>query len=108
MQAVKISIVLILLLALVRFVPVYYSSNEFEEFVRHEASRARSESQLRQSVLNEAREYSLPVNESDIRFDRTDDVLRVTVDYKVPVNMLVYNSELKFHAIGSGLVPGGR
>ena len=107
MQALKISVVLMLLLALLRYVPVYYYTNEFEEFVRHEASRARSESDLKQSVLNEARQYSLPINESDIRFDRTDDVLRVTVDYKVPVNMLVYNSELKFHAIGSGLVPAG-
>jgi len=106
MQALKITFVLVVLLALTRYIPVYYSSSEYGEFVRHETARARSESQLKQSLLNEAREYSLPVTESDISINEKDNVLRVTVDYQVPLNMLVFSHELKFHTIASGLLPG--
>jgi hypothetical protein len=45
------------------------------------------------------------VKESDITFTTTDNVLRVSVDYQVPLNMLIFNHEVKFHAIASGLLP---
>jgi hypothetical protein len=106
MQALKITFVLVVAFVLTRYLPVYYSSSEYDQFVRHETARARSASQLKQSLLNEAREYSLPVKESDIRINRADDILRVTVDYQVPLNLLIFNHELKFHTIASGFLRG--
>lgn len=105
MNALKITCVLAGLFLLTRYVPVYYSSSEFGDFVKRQAAHASSESQLKRSLLDQAREYSLPVQESDISIDESDDVLRVTVDYQVPVNLLVYNPALKFRAVGSGLLP---
>jgi hypothetical protein len=107
MQAVKVSFALVVLLTLTRFIPIYYSSSEFGEFVKHETARARSESQLKKSLLDEAREHSLPVKESDISINKTDDILRVTVDYQVKMNLLLFNHEMKFHTIASGLIPRG-
>ena len=106
MQAVKVSFALVVLLTLTRFIPIYYSSSEFGEFVKHETARARSESQLKKSLLDEAREHSLPVKESDISINKTDDILRVTVDYKVPLKMLIFDHDLKFHTIASAFMPG--
>jgi len=108
MQALKVFIALTVVLIVTRYLPVYYSSSEFGDFVRHQAARAQSEWQLKQSLLDEAKAQSLPVKDSDISIDRTNDVLRVTVDYQVPVNLVVYNPELKFHVIGSGLLPQTR
>ena len=108
MQTLKVTFLLAGLLALTRYIPVYYSSSEFNYFVRHEAARSRSDGQLKQAVLEQARAYALPVKESDINVDRTGAVLRVTVDYAVPVNLLVYNPELKFHVTGGGLLPAAR
>jgi hypothetical protein len=105
MQALKITFILVVVLTLARCIPVFYSSSEYDEFVKHETQRARSESQLKQSLLNEAKEYSLPVKESDISFTKADNVLRVSVDYQVPLNMLIFNHDLKFHTIASGLLP---
>ena len=105
MQALKITFILVVVLTLARCIPVYYSSTEYGEFVKHETKRARSEWQLKETLLNEAKEYSLPVKESDITFTTTDNVLRVSVDYQVPLNMLIFNHEMKFHAIASGLLP---
>jgi hypothetical protein len=108
MQTLKVALVLAGLLALTRYIPVYYSSHEFNYFVRHEAARSRSEVQLKEAVLEQARAHALPVKESDISIDRTDAVVRVTVDYAVPVNLLVYNPQLKFHVTGGGLLPEAR
>lgn len=105
MNALKLTFVLAGLLLVTRYAPVYYNSSEFGEFVKRQAAHARSESQLKQSLLIEAQEYSLPVKESDISIDETDDVLRVTVDYQVPVNLLIYNPALKFRIMGSGMLP---
>jgi hypothetical protein len=46
------------------------------------------------------------VNESDITISETDNVLRVTVDYKVPLKMLIFNHDLKFHTIAGGFFRG--
>lgn len=102
MKASKTGLILAGLLTTTQFLPIYYNSAEFSYFVQREAARTRSESDLKQSLLKEAKAYSLPVKESDISIERTDGVLRVTVDYKVPVHLLVFNPELKFRAIGAG------
>ena len=105
-QTVKTTIVLVSLLGFMRYIPIYYSFAEYSEFVKHETGRAVSESQLKQSLINEARLYSLPVNESDITITETDNVLRVTVDYKVPLKMIIFNHDLKFHTIAGGWLSG--
>ena len=108
MQTLKVTFVLAGLLALTRYIPVYYSSSEFNYAVRQEAARSRSETQLKAAVLEQARAHALPIKESDITIDRTDAVVRVTVDYAVPVNLLVYNPRVKFHVTGGGLLPQPR
>jgi hypothetical protein len=105
MRGLKVALTLGVLLVVAQYLFIYYNSSEFDYFVRHEAARTRSESQLKQSLLDQAREYSLPVKPSDISIDRTDAVVRVTVDYRVPLNLLVYSPELTFHVIGGGLLP---
>jgi len=102
MKASKAGFILAGLLTTTQFLPIYYKSSEFSYFVRREAARTRSESDLKESLLREAKAYSLPVKESDISIERTNGVLRVTVDYKVPVHLLVYNPEMKFRVIGAG------
>jgi hypothetical protein len=105
MQTVKLTFVLAALFGLIRYIPVYYCSSEFDEAVKHATARARSETQLKVTLLNEAKEYSLPVKESDISINKKDNVLRVTVDYAVPMNMIIFNHELKFHAMATGMAP---
>ncbi len=105
MNVLKGIFALVLLIAIMKYVPVYYNSSEYNDFVKHETARARSERQLIDKLVSEAREYSLPITTSDISVDESDDILRVTIDYTVPVNLLVVNPHLKFRATGSGLLP---
>jgi len=77
---------------------------QYDDFVKREAQHVRTPAPLKQALLDEARNYALPIKESDINFSSTNGVFKVAVDYRVPVNLIVYNHELKFHATGSFLL----
>ncbi len=100
----KILFVLVITLAGIRYIPIYYSSWQFQDFVREQAQNVQSRRTFKQTLVKQAKVYSLPVNESDIDIRMTGAVMRVSVDYKVPLNLLVYQPKLQFHVIGSGLV----
>ena len=104
MRACKAALALTGCLALFQFGSVYYSTLQFDYAVRREAERSGGSSQIKSAILIKARDFSLPVHESDINVTKSGPVVRVVVDYRVPVNLFVYNPELKFHTIGSGYI----
>jgi hypothetical protein len=104
MRAYKAAFALTGSLALFQFVSVYYNTSQFDYAVRREAERSGGSRQIKSAILIKAKDYSLPVQESDINVTKSGPVLRVVVDYRVPVNLFLVNPELKFHAIGSGYV----
>jgi hypothetical protein len=104
MRAFKVSVALAGFLALLRFGSIYYGSWEFDDFVRQQTKRIHSKAQFKQAILDEARAYSLPISESDIVLNRNSSVMRVTVDYTVPVDLIVYQPKLQFHVISAGIV----
>ena len=104
MRALKLAFALAGMLASVQYVAVYYDSLEFNYFVRQQARQIRSEGQLKSALLIKAKEYSLPLTDGDINITTADGVFRVAVDYRVPLNLLVYSPKLKFRVIGSGLL----
>ena len=99
MRALKVALALAGLLALLRYSLVYYHSFEFNDFVRQETQRTRVKSPLKSALLDRAEVYDLPVKGDDIQITTVGPVLRVIVDYRVPVNLLVFSHELTFHTI---------
>ena len=102
MRTLKLVLALPIVVVLVQCLPVYYYTNEFNNFVQRQSTRSRSKDQLKTTLLDQAKEYSLPVRDTDIKITTSGAVLRVDVDYRVAVNLFVYSPELKFQAIGSG------
>ena|SRR5215467_644841 len=103
MRAVRLAVVIAGFLVTIQCVPAYYNSLVFNDYVREEAQHTRVKAKLQEAILSQAKAYSLPVKSSDIVITTGGSVFRVYVDYRVPVNLLVYTPELKSHAIGSGL-----
>jgi hypothetical protein len=103
MRPLKMMFAVAGLLFLIRYIPLYYYTSEFSEFVRMEAQRDQRGDQLKLALLNRARDYSLSVKESDIAITTHDGVFRVAVDYRTPLDFLIYRPSLKFHATGAGL-----
>ena len=102
MRALKLTFALAGLLVLVQYLDVYYNSVQFNDFVQQQARQTRLKGQLKSVLLNRAKDYSLPVTEADINITTSDGVFRVAVNYRVPLNLLVYYPELKFRAMGAG------
>ena len=71
---------------------------------KREAQHPRTTKRLTQAILNRAGQYSLPLNEDDINISTVGRVLRVEVNYAMPVDLLVYSPELKFRLIGGGVL----
>src|SRR5689334_22975168 len=84
----------VILLALARWVPIYYNSYLFQDFVQEQAQRAQSKKNFKQSVLDQAKAYSIPVDDSNIDIRMNGAVMRVSVDYQVPVDLLLYEPKL--------------
>src|SRR5262245_17425411 len=105
-RAVKLAAVLVGLLVVAMYAPVYYHTSEFNEFVRTETRHVRQRGELRQVIMTKAEDYRLPVREENINITMQDSVFRVAVDYRVPVNLILFRHELTFHAVGSRPILG--
>jgi hypothetical protein len=104
MRVLRVLVVLAGFLVLLRYVPVYYNTSEFNQFVKEETQRTRQRVLLKRHILNRARIYAFPITEEDIRIAAEGAVVRVAVNYRVPVDLFVFSHEMAFHAIGSGLL----
>jgi hypothetical protein len=103
-RVLKLTLLGAMALALVRYIPVYYHTMEFNRYVQQQVSRIRSIPPLREAILEKAERHKLPVTAQNITMSTADSVLRVQVDYHVPVNFFVFEQDLKFSAAGSGLL----
>jgi hypothetical protein len=103
MRVLKLTFTLAGLMFLIRYIPVYYYTSEFNEFVKQEAQGNQRGDQLKLALLKRARDYSLSITEADINITTHDGVFRVAVDYRTPLDFLIYRPSLKFHATAAGL-----
>ena len=100
MRPWKAALALVGGLMVFQYLLAYNTSQKFNDFVQREVDHIRRD-QLKTALVNGASEYSIFVRESDISITTADAVLRVGVDYRVPVNLLIYRPELKFHTRGA-------
>ena len=105
MRALKALAIVAVFVVLARYFPVLYYSSMFNDYVKQEAGQNRVPAQLRQALLQRADSYFLPVKPDDIEIKEGEGLIRVKVDYRVPVDLFVFKHELSFHASGAGLIP---
>jgi len=105
-RAFKLGLCLFALL-MFRYVPVYYHTIQFNQYVQDQVPRIRMQGPLREAILSKAEEHNLNVTAEDIMMTTTNSVLSVAVEYHVPVNFYVFRQDLKFRAGGSGLLLKG-
>lgn len=103
-KAIKLTILGCLVLVLFQIVPVYYHTMEFNRYVQQQVPKIRSAEPIQEAILSKAVEHNLPVTAQNISMSLSDSVLRVNVEYEVPVNFYVFHQDLKFQARGSGFM----
>lgn len=89
----------------IKFVPVYFSNYEFEDFMKEEALHStystQSEEEIRDTVVKHARDYDIDLTPNQVRVSRTggngNGSVTIAVEYSVPVNLPGYTMTLDFH-----------
>jgi hypothetical protein len=81
-------------------IPVYVNSYELDDYIRTQTpfwltQRARPEV-IQKNILDKAGELGLPVTADQVKVVAPGSIVTVTLDYTVPVDLLVYTLQLHF------------
>ena len=100
-QLVYLLILLILVLAAWQIVPVYFQRFQFTDFVGAEVKFAVSKranvKKVRSNILDEARRAQIPITAADVHITRRGPTFTVEIDYKLPVDLGVYQFQWPSH-----------
>jgi hypothetical protein len=107
-QIVIVLVVVGLLYTGIQYVPPYFAAFQLNDYIRQEvkfafSSRKTLES-LRTDVLRKAQELEIPIMPGDVRIMRHGPTFRLELDYRLPVDMRIYQQELTFHVSETGEV----
>ena len=104
MRALKLVFWGALSVALLRYIPVYYHTSEFNRYVQEQVPRIRQRAPIQEAILSKAGEHNLNVTAKNIVMSTSDSVLRVNIEYHVPMNYFLFQQDLTFRAAGSGFL----
>lgn len=84
----------------IKIIPVYVGNYELDDFIRQQTpywltSRAPGP-KIQKTILDKAQDLGLPVTEDQVKVEAPGNFVRVSIDYTVPVDLLVYTLNLHF------------
>jgi hypothetical protein len=86
--------------AAVKILPSYFAEYQFadkmQETARFAVVNRYSEEHVRDTIYKAAQDLEIPVKREDIKVVATQSVVKISVDYSVPVDLLFYHTELHF------------
>ena len=100
MKAVKIIFLAVLVFVAMRYIGIHQRTTEFNRYVQEEVSLVRSKRTLKEILLLKAEQNELPITDQDITISAQGSGLRVSVDYQVPLDLLLFQKSLTFHTSG--------
>jgi hypothetical protein len=101
LKAILVTAVLaFLVLVAVKTVPPYVAeyqlSDKMSETARFAVVNSYSEDQIRDIIYKSIQDLDIPVKREDIQIQVTRSVVRISVDYSVPVDLIIYRTALHF------------
>ena len=83
-----------------KILPVYIAEYQLADKMQEEARFAvvnrYSEDQIRETIYRETQDLEIPVKKEDIKVLAAVQVVRISLDYTVPVDLLFYRMQLHF------------
>ena len=83
-----------------KLIPVYIANYQLQDKMQEEARFAvvnrYSEDQVRDVIFKEVQELEIPTRKDEIKVYSTLQVVRISLDYTVPVDLLFYKMQLHF------------
>ena len=78
------------------YVAEYQLSDKIQEQARFAVVNRYSEDQVRDEVYKTVQDLEIPVKREDIKIVSNNSIVKISLDYYVPVDLLVYHLELHF------------
>ena len=78
------------------YVNDYQLSDKMQEQARFAVVNRYSEEQIRDNVYKQAQDLDIPAKREDIKIVATNAVVKISLQYTVPVDLLMYHMELHF------------
>ena len=86
--------------AAIKLIPPYLAeyqlADKMQEQARFAVVNRYTEEQIRASIFKEAQDLDIPLTKDDIKVLASPSVVRISVDYTVPVDLMVYKMDLHF------------
>jgi hypothetical protein len=83
-----------------KLIPVYIANYQLVDKMQEEARFAvvnrYTEDQVRDMIYKQVQELEIPVKKEEIKVLASQQVVRISVDYTVPVDLIFYNMQLHF------------
>jgi hypothetical protein len=84
----------------IKVIPVYVNAYELDDYIRTQTpywlTQRVSSDAVRNSILAKARDLNLPISAEQVKVEATGGRVTVSLDYTVPVNLIVYTLQLHF------------
>jgi hypothetical protein len=78
------------------YIAEYQLSDKMAEQAKFGVVNRYSEEQIRETIFKEAQNLDVPIKKEEIKVLASPSVVRISLDYRVPIDLLVYKMELHF------------
>jgi hypothetical protein len=78
------------------YIAEYQLSDKMQEEARFAVVNHHTEDQIRDAVFKEAQDLDVPIKREEIKVLANPSVVRISLDYTVPIDLLVYKMDLHF------------
>jgi hypothetical protein len=101
LKAIVYTAILILIVySAFKILPIYFAnyqlSDKMQETARFAIVNRYTDEQIKDTIYKEIQSLEIPAKREDIKSSSTQSVVRITVDYTVPVDLLFYHMDLHF------------
>jgi type III secretion system FlhB-like substrate exporter len=74
----------------------YQLADKMQEEARFAVVNRHGEEQIREAILKEAQSLDIPLTKEEIKVLASASVVKISVDYTVPVDLMIYKMDLHF------------
>jgi len=93
-------VVVLVIYSAIKIVPAYVNdyqlSDKMQEQARFAVVNHYTEDQIRDNIFKVAQDLDIPLKREDIKIVANNSVVKISLEYTVPVDVLVYHTDLHF------------
>jgi len=99
-EVITLAIIVLAIYSAVKIVPIYVSeyqlSDKMQEQARFAVVNRYTEDQIRDNILKVIQDLDIPAKRESIKVVSTNSIVRISLEYTVPVDLLFYHMDLHF------------